>query len=181
MNPNPPTHKPVLIICFGVSGSGKTTLAQHLAKQFDFCFVEADDFHPPENKAHMSSGKPLTDAMREPWIDALCEHIRRQFALGQSCVMANSGLRRLHRQRFRDIGQRTLFLHLTGPKDLIRTRMETRSGHYMRPELLDSQFEALEVPQGEPDILTVDISQTIPRIASEADAHVREFLAANAS
>lgn len=171
-----PEHPPVLVICCGVSGSGKTTLAEHLAEHFGFCFVEADDFHPPVNKAHMASGKPLTDAMREPWVDALCEHFVNQFAEGKSCVMANSGLRRKHRDRFRSLGQSTLFFYLTGPKEMIRKRMEVRAGHYMKPELLDSQYEALELPENEPDVIAIDVSQTIPNIAAQAHAYVRNFL-----
>jgi gluconokinase len=53
---------PALIVCCGVSGSGKSTLAQFLADEFGLEFVEADDFHPQENREHMAAGKPLTDA-----------------------------------------------------------------------------------------------------------------------
>lgn len=172
---DPPTT-PVLIICFGVSGSGKTTMAEYLAEQFQFNFVEADDFHPIENKDHMRTGKALTDAMREPWIASLCEHLKQQRARCQSCVMANSGLRRIHRQRFRELGYPTLFLHLCGPKDVIRRRMESRSSHYMPPALLDSQYDAMEPPTDEPDILMVDVSESLPQVATRAQMLVREFL-----
>lgn len=171
-----PPSIPVLVICFGVSGSGKTTLAEHLAEQFQFNYVEADDFHPLVNKEHMRSGKALTDTMREPWIASMCEHLRQQRARGQSCVMANSGLRRMHRQQFREIGYPTLFLHLCGPRDVIRRRIESRSGHYMPPELLDSQFDAMEPPHDEPDILPVDVSESLPQVATRAQMLVKDFL-----
>lgn len=168
-------ESPALIVCFGVSGSGKTTLAQFIAEQFQLNFVEADDFHPDENKAHMRSGKPLTDDMREPWISALCKHLHTQFELEHSCVMANSGLRRAHRQRFRELGFQTLFLHLMAPRDVIRKRIESRTDHYMPPDLLDSQFSAFELPEGEPDVFAVDVSESLPQVATRVQQLVREF------
>ncbi len=41
------------------------------------------------------------------------------------------------------------FLYLKGSYEVIRERLERRTGHYMRPELLQSQFEALEEPEDE--------------------------------
>lgn len=168
--------KPFLIICFGVSGCGKSTLAEYLANTHHWHFVEADEYHPLENKNHMASGKPLTDAMREPWITALCDHLKIQREQGINCVMANSGLRRAHRQRFRELGLPTLFLHLHGEKALIRQRMEARTEHYMPSTLLDSQFDTLEWPEGEADVKLIDISQTIPQILEQAEAEVARFI-----
>jgi hypothetical protein len=39
-----------------------------------------------------------------------------------------------------------VFLH--GPEELISPRLAERKGHFMDPNLLQSQFEALEVPEG---------------------------------
>lgn len=175
------TQQPKLIFCFGVSGCGKSTVASHLADKFNLAFIEADDFHPEVNKQHMSQGKPLTDAMREPWIDALCMHIKKLASEGKSCVMANSGLRRKHRQRFRELGLDTLYLHLHGPKEIIYQRMQSRQNHFMPPELLDSQFEALEMPQDENDVVFVDISESVPEIIAKAENRAKNFLTAEAS
>ncbi len=166
--------QPYLIISMGVSGSGKSTLAKRLAEQFDLPFLEADDFHSAENKAHMAAGKPLTDAMREPWITQLCDTIKTN---ANSCVLAYSGLRRAHRQRFRELGFKTLFLHLHGEKSVIAERMQARSNHFMPSSLLDSQFAALEPTDTEPDIILVDLAAPIPEILAKAGAIVREFIA----
>jgi gluconokinase len=130
---DPEMTQPYLIISMGVSGSGKSTLAKRLAEQFDLPFFEADDFHSAENKAHMAAGKPLTDAMREPWIAHMCDTLK---TTGKSCVLAYSGLRRAHRQRFRELGFKTLFLHLHGEKALIAERMQARANHFMPSSLL---------------------------------------------
>lgn len=172
---------PVLILSIGVSGCGKTTLAKHLAKDLGLVFLEADDFHSEENKAHMASGKPLNDAMREPWIVSMCSQLREHRQKGDSCVLAYSGLRRAHRQRFRELGYPTLFIHLAGPKEVIHQRLEGRVNHFMPPGLLDSQYAALEAPLNESDIIDVDVSQSIPKIQRQAAALVREFIQQHSS
>lgn len=172
-----PETCPVLVVVMGVSGCGKSTLAAGLAAAFGFRLLEADDFHPPANKARMARGEPLTDAMREPWIAAMCDALRERRRRGESCVLAYSGLRRAHRQRFRELGYPTLFIHLAGDRELIRSRMRTRIGHFAPASLLDSQLEALETPTGEPDIIVVDVAQSIDRTQRQAADGVRRFLA----
>lgn len=173
-----PSSNPVLIISMGVSGCGKSTLAKHLAKKFGFVFLEADDFHSEENKAHMASGKPLNDIMREPWIASMCSRLREHREKGESCVLAYSGLRRAHRQIFRELGYPTLFVHLAGPQEVIRRRMEARANHFMPAGLLDSQYAALEAAINEPDIIKVDVSQSIPKIQHQAMELVGGFIKA---
>lgn len=176
-----PISKPVLIISMGVSGCGKSTLAKHLAKKFGLAFLEADDFHSAENKAHMASGKPLTDAMREPWIMSMCDDLRKRRERGQSCVLAYSGLRRAHRARFRKLGYPVLFVHLAGPQEVIRRRMEGRVNHFMPADLLTSQYAALEPALNEPDITIIDVAQSIGKIQRQAEEIVRGFVREQAS
>ncbi len=168
--------QPYLIISMGVSGSGKSTVAKMLAQKFDLPFLEADDFHSAQNKAHMAAGKALTDEMREPWIDSICEKIKSD---GNNCVLAYSGLRRAHRQKFRELGFTTLFLHLDGSKELIAQRMSARAGHFMPVSLLDSQFASMEAPQDEPDMVLVSIDNPIPQIVANATQIVGSFITAN--
>lgn len=173
---NTPTT-PVLIISMGVSGCGKSTLAQCLAERFGLTFLEADEFHSDENKAHMAAGKPLTDAMREPWIADLCNTIKTKLSAGESCVLAYSGLRKHHRQRFRELGFPVMYLHLMGDRGMIRLRMESRTDHYMPPGLLDSQYDALEPTDSEADVRDINIKQPIPAIVEHASELVSDFLA----
>jgi len=49
------------------------------------------------------------------------------------------------------------WVFLNGNFDQIRERLESRSGHYMPPALLSSQFNDLETPK---EALVVDIDQT---------------------
>lgn len=149
-------HAP-LVVCMGVSGCGKTTVAHAIAQASGLRFLEADDFHSEADKARMASGKPLDDAMRRPWIESICAALERERTAGSGCVLACSALRRDHRNRFRQTGFRTLFLFLHGSREQIAAWMTERQGHYMPVELLDSQFEALESPRDEPDVIAIDL------------------------
>lgn len=144
---------PRLVVCMGVSGCGKSTLAQALSTRLGWPMLEADNFHNEKNRSHMAAGRPLTEAMREPWLASICSALR---ARGSDCVLACSALRRAHRARLRALGWQTRFLLLEINPDGARQRLQQRSGHFMPASLVDSQFETLEWPLGEPDVSRLD-------------------------
>ena len=53
----------MVVIVMGVTGCGKTTVGTRLASDLGWPFYDADDFHPPENKAKMAPVKtgPVQD------------------------------------------------------------------------------------------------------------------------
>lgn len=157
-----------LIIVMGVSGCGKSSVAKKIADELGWPFLEADDFHSKEAKQHMAVGKPLTDVMREPWLQRLADAICIEPK--QNMVMAYSGLRRNHRQRFRDLGFDTLFIHLHGDQQVIEQRMKKRKNHFMPSSLLTSQYDALELPNHEPDIVTINIGLDLKGVIERAHA-----------
>lgn len=168
---------PLLVVTMGVSGCGKSTLAAGLAVRFGLRLLDADDFHPPANVVRMAGGEPLSDAMREPWIAAICAALRLYRQRCDSCVLAFSGLRRAHRQRLRGLGYPTLFLHLHGDPAVIRARLQARTGHFAPETLLDSQLEALEGPGDEADVVAVDVTAGCGPMHSQAVAAVQAFIA----
>ena len=162
---------PKLIIVMGVSGCGKSSVGSAIAHDLGYQFIEADDYHSERSKKHMAAGKPLTDAMREPWLQRLCDKLCEQPK--QNTVMAYSGLRRKHRQRFRELGFDTLYIHLYGELDVVLQRMQKRNGHFMPSSLLASQYEALELPDAEPDVVTLDLGIDLQHIVERAHAVVK--------
>lgn len=175
---NQRSKQTVLVIAMGVSGCGKSSVAEALAEEHGFEFVEADDFHPDENKQHMASGKALTDAMREPWITLLQSHLKQSFNSGRSCVMSFSGLRRAHRAKMRDLDCRTLFLHLKGEQSLIAERMNARAEHFMPTSLLASQYAALESPSKNEHLIEIDISKSLDEVIEQARQALNSALTA---
>jgi len=148
--------QPLAIIVMGVAGSGKTTVARALAHHLAYKFLDADDFHTADAKAQMATGIPLTDAQRAPWVDKMARELRRLAQQGESSVLAFSGLRATHRQTLRENGSITRFVFLRLPREEIAARLAQRNDHFMPVELLANQFEVLQMPSHESDVLLID-------------------------
>lgn len=152
------------IVVMGVSGSGKTSVGKALAERLGWDFYDADDFHPPENVAKMSNGIPLNDSDRAPWLAALHDLISASLKADRPGVLACSALKEYYRQRLLEGNDHVQLVYLKGNFDLIWSRMKTRIDHYMKPIMLQSQFEALEEPT---NALTIDISRSVGGIVNE--------------
>lgn len=156
------------VIVMGVSGSGKTTVGQELAERLGWAFYDADHFHPQENVAKMSSGKPLNDKDREPWLEALNELITENLEQKKSLVLACSALKEKYRQHLASgHEERTKFVYLEGDFETIYARMLSRQ-HFMKPAMLQSQFDTLEEPT---NAIVVDIRQNQDEIIDDILAH----------
>ncbi|MFE6613956.1 gluconokinase [Amycolatopsis sp. NPDC057786] len=154
-----------VIVVMGVSGSGKTTVGTALAERLGVDYAEADTFHPKANIDKMSSGHPLNDEDRRPWLEAIAAWIRDHQSSGG--VVTSSALK----YRYRDIlrgGGDVWFLHLHGDRDLLADRMKTRSGHFMPVSLLDSQLADLEPLQPDEFGLVADIAKKPEEIVDTA-------------
>src|SRR6476660_5656974 len=149
------------IIVMGVSGSGKTSVGKALAEHLKWDIYDADDFHPPENVVKMANGIPLDDADRAPWLAALHQLISDSLRLDRPGVLACSALKERYRQQLLHGNDGVQLVYLKGSYELIWSRMQKRTGHYMKPRMLLSQFEVLEEPS---EALTVDISLSVEEI-----------------
>jgi gluconokinase len=141
----------MIVIVMGVAGVGKSTVGSLLATDLGWLFADADTYHSPENVKKMASGVPLTDADREPWLRVLRQAIESWIAHGKNVVLACSALKESYRNILA-AGPEVKFVYLKGPLLLLEERIRQRSGHYMKGELLESQFETLEEPTGIPAI-----------------------------
>jgi len=164
----PKLEKQKLVIVMGVSGCGKSSVASAMATKLAYEFVEADEFHSQANKARMSKGQALTDAMRDPWVDAIKSHLTVLARTKQNCLLSFSGLRAKHRARMRELPFDIVFVHLVGDKKLILKRMTARTGHFMSSHLLESQYLMLQSTDDEPDIYCVDVNQSIHAVIADA-------------
>lgn len=141
----------MLLLIMGVAGAGKTTLGRTLSERLGWPFLDADDFHPPENVAKMRAGQALDDADRLPWLRAVAAACRGAMSEGGHVVLACSALRGRYRDILSQAGElRTVFLR--GDADLLAARLRARRGHYAGASLLPSQIEALEPPEGSLDL-----------------------------
>lgn len=151
-------------IVMGVSGCGKTSVGKLLAEQLGWDFYDADEFHPPINVKKMADGIPLNDSDRAPWLASLRGLILSSLKGDKPGVLACSALKELYRQQLLKDNEGIQLIYLKGSYDLIWSRMSARKGHYMKPEMLQSQFETLEEPA---NALTIDVSTPMDDIISK--------------
>ncbi|HEX6880786.1 MAG TPA: gluconokinase [Terriglobales bacterium] len=158
----------MIVIVMGVAGAGKTTIGRLLADALGWQFEDADSYHSPENVQKMAAGIPLTDADRAPWLESLRSIVQSWVSNNQSGVLACSALKQSYRERLQ-VSPRVRIVYLRGPIELIRERMNLRAGHYMKPELLQSQFDTLEEPA---DAVVADASGTPAEIVRQIRARL---------
>lgn len=136
-----------IIYIMGVSGSGKTTIGKLLSLKTGLPFFDGDDFHPAVNKEKMKAGHPLTDDDRQQWLQQLNLLAVEQSKL-KGAIIACSALKKKYRDLLEENLSQPRWIFLQGTYDLIYERMKKRE-HYMPVQLLQSQFDDLEIPADE--------------------------------
>lgn len=159
----------MVILVMGVSGSGKTTIGQMLSAQLNWPFVDGDSLHSAANVAKMAAGIPLTDDDRAPWLQSIHDVMEGWRLQQKNGIVASSALKEKYR-RILLTSPEIKIVYLRGSYELIYSRMQHRPGHYMKPEMLQSQFAALEEPA---DAIVIDIAAP----AEEIVANIRQKLA----
>ena len=162
------------IIIMGVAGSGKSTIASLLSDMLGYVYLEGDDFHSAEAKAMMAAGIPLTDALRESWIDRLCQQLSLCQQQQKSCVLSYSGLIARQRQRIRTAGSPAQFFYLYGDESLLLQRLKARQNHFMPATMLRSQLDTMQSPEHETDVHYIDIADSTAQILAQICRHLSE-------
>lgn len=159
------------LVVMGVSGSGKSTVAAALAGALGGIYLDADDFHPPANVAKMSSGTPLTDDDRMPWLRVVADQIAVQSAKGRLAVVACSALRRRYRDALREAAPDLFFVQLDGSPELLASRIGARTDHFMPASLLMSQLALLEPLESDERGAVVSIDAPAADVVADAHDH----------
>jgi gluconokinase len=143
-----------IYVVMGVAGVGKTTIGTLLARSLAADFSDADEFHSEQSRRKMASGVALTDEDRRPWLQSMRAAIEEWQSSGRPHVLACSALKRGYRQSLQT-GPAVKFIYLRADRQLVRARLEARREHYMKSNMVDSQFDALEEPRGQ-EALIID-------------------------
>ena len=132
-------------------------------------FLDADDLHPPANRAKMARGVPLDDTDRAPWLAALHELLAQSVASGRRVVLACSALKAAYREvLLADVpGARVVYLR--ADRSVLARRLASRRAHFFPPALLDSQLATLEEPA---DALVIDATLPVEEIVARITCRV---------
>jgi carbohydrate kinase (thermoresistant glucokinase family) len=158
------TVPPAVLVLMGVSGSGKSTIAVELQRVLGWKFQEGDDLHPAANVEKMRAGRPLNDADRLPWLQAVAQWIDERLASHEAGIITCSNLKRAYREITIGNRQGVRLIYLKGDEHLIHDRIVQRRHRYMPPSLLRSQLETLEEPGPDEHPLVVTVHGSIAEI-----------------
>jgi carbohydrate kinase (thermoresistant glucokinase family) len=161
-----------ILVMMGVSGVGKTVVARAVADRLGWAFQEGDALHPEANIRKMSAGEPLTDADRQPWLEAVAAWIDRQLAANACGVLTCSALKRAYRERIAGGRSGVRLVYLQASEPVIAARLAARSGHFMPPQLLKSQLETLEEPAADEHPIVIDASLPVNASVDAVLAHL---------
>lgn len=164
-------------ILMGVSSTGKTTIGTTIAQQLGLKLIDGDDLHPRANIIKMSSGRPLNDNDRKPWLERIND---AAFSLEQKSergIIICSALKKKYRDQIRQGNADVKFIFLHGSFELVLERMKQRQGHYMKTEMLQSQFDTLEIPQAdETDVIFIDIDGNFDEVVERCVQAIQPLL-----
>jgi gluconokinase len=150
----------------GVAGSGKTSVGQALADATGWEFHDADSFHSAAAKEKMSRGESLSDTDRTPWLQTMGDAIAQWLQAEKNTILGCSALKASYRQILGTDDPRVKLVYLKGSYELIDQRLRDRIGHFMKVDLLQSQFNTLEEPT-DAEAIYIDISQNLEAIVEE--------------
>jgi carbohydrate kinase (thermoresistant glucokinase family) len=163
-----------LVLVMGVSGSGKSTIGALVADALAIPFIDGDSLHPQANIEKMASGQALDDDDRWPWLAAVGATLAD--ASGGGMAVACSALKRLYRDTIRAEAPHVVVLGLAGSREVLSSRLQRRSGHFMPSSLLDSQLATLEPLEPDESGLVVNIDAPVATIVSQATAGIQSLL-----
>jgi gluconokinase len=118
----------------------------------------------------MRAGHTLDDDDRAPWLADVAAWLRARADAGDAAVVTCSALKRAYRDVLRTAGPGVRFVHLAGPQPVIADRLRSRSGHFMPPELLDSQYADLEPLDADEAGVTLDVTLDAATLVDRATA-----------
>ncbi|RIY32653.1 gluconate kinase [Psittacicella melopsittaci] len=153
-----------VVILMGVSSTGKSSVGKAVADNLGIKFIDGDDLHPRANIIKMSSGRPLNDLDRAPWLERIRDAVFSLDNKHESGIIVCSALKQQYRDFIREGNPRVKFIHLHGDYDLILERLKQRSGHFMKANMLQSQFATLEMPVNETDVVQVEVDKSLPEV-----------------
>ena len=169
-----------------MSGAGKSTVGSELGEALHVPFLDADTLHSADAVHKLSTGVPLTDDDRWPWLRRVAAAAKERAVQNeqQMCVVACSALKREYRDMLRATPDvRVVFVYLRLAPALLAERLTQRQGHFMKAAMLQSQLDTLQEPRAdEGNVCVVEITAGMPReaVIEAAEAQLRALLGVGA-
>ena len=130
----------------------------------------------------MAQNIPLTDAERWDWLIALREEAIRQLQHSNSVIVTCSALKHKYRDviRVANYEHPTVqihFIYLRVDEMTLQQRVAARQGHYMKAGMVHSQMTALEEPDEEWDVMSIDVRNAKDEVQRRALELIKKKMA----
>lgn len=162
-----------LIILFGPTGAGKTYVGRLIEKEFGYYFYDGDTDLTDEMKKALNQMTPITDAMRDRFINKLLNSITRLSRNQAKLVVAQTFIKEKYRRELHKRWPQAKFV-LVKTKPKIRFQRWRKRANYPWSEAyvkqMDAQFEPPKIPH---QVLTNDstgsthLKVSLQRLVSE--------------
>ncbi|KAE9533605.1 gluconokinase [Ursidibacter arcticus] len=165
-------------ILMGVSSTGKTSVGTAVAHRLGLKLIDGDDLHPRANIIKMGSGTPLNDEDRKPWLTRINDAAFSLEQKSEKGIIICSALKKQYRDLIRQGNENITFLFLQGSFETVLARMQKRKGHYMKVDMLKSQFDTLETPDLslEPDVIFIDIQGDFEQVVEQCVGAIKPLI-----
>lgn len=158
--------RPTIYVIGGTCGTGKSTIAERVHQRLHennpkIEFIEGDLLHPAENIRKMSHGIPLHDDDRWGWLEKVSDDSYKKSEECDTCIVTCSSLKKSYRDYIRSKHPegRFVFFMLYGAKSEILKRILQRESHFMKADMVDSQFNDLQLPaEDEQDSFVINVT-----------------------
>ncbi|GAB3772673.1 gluconokinase, GntK/IdnK-type [Ramlibacter monticola] len=162
---SPAAAPPLHLVVMGVAGCGKSVVGEQLSESLALPFLDADNFHPQGSVEKIERDQPLDATDHAEWLQRCVQELGAQ-PLG--AILSCPALRRADREALRAVVPRLRFLYLALTPHQAMERAAARTDQFYPPSLVGADFDALEDPAREPDVLAADGLQHVDRIVEAA-------------
>ncbi|CAG8569004.1 1078_t:CDS:2 [Cetraspora pellucida] len=151
-----------VFVLMGPCGCGKSFIGELISQELNIPFVEGDELHPESNINKMKSNIPLEDLDRYPWLQAIIDKVielantKDPSTILVSCSALKIDYRNFLRKNFIEKNILVWFVYLKVDKQVLKARLQQRKNHFMKMEMLESQFKDLEEPNNEENVFTIE-------------------------
>src|SRR3954464_9196821 len=116
----------MLVVMFGLPGAGKTYVARELASLHGLRFHDGDDDLPRDMREAIDAAAKVTPDMRDRFVDAMASSVESLLRAHPHVVLAQTFLKRQHRERFLSRFPHAHFVLVAAPSELREQRLANR-------------------------------------------------------